>query len=197
MIASTVDLRSQTDHDNRAGMERLLAAARRAAGAGARRRRRALRRAPPRRAASCCARERIELLLDRDAPFLELSPLAAWGTDYHVGASIVTGIGVVSGVECVIIAHDPTVRGGAMNPYTLKKTLRALEIARREPAAGDQPRRVGRRRPAHAGRPVRPGRPDLPRPHRAVGAGHPHASRSCSATRPPAARTCPACATTR
>ncbi|MFJ8816600.1 acyl-CoA carboxylase subunit beta [Amycolatopsis thermoflava] len=76
-------------------------------------------------------RERIELLLDRDAPFLELSSLAAWGTDFTVGASIVTGIGVVCGVECVIIAHDPTVRGGAMNPYTLRKTLRALDIAKR------------------------------------------------------------------
>jgi acetyl-CoA carboxylase carboxyltransferase component len=75
-------------------------------------------------------RERIELLLDRDTPFLELSALAAWGTEFTVGASIVTGVGVVSGVECVLIGHDPTVRGGAMNPYTLKKTLRALEIAR-------------------------------------------------------------------
>jgi acetyl-CoA carboxylase carboxyltransferase component len=77
------------------------------------------------------ARERIELLLDRDAPFLELSALAAWGTEFAVGASIITGIGVVSGVECVLIAHDPTVRGGAMNPYSLRKSLRALEIARR------------------------------------------------------------------
>ena len=76
------------------------------------------------------ARERIELLVDRDSPLLELSSLAAWGTDFPVGASIVTGIGVVSGVECVLIAHDPTVRGGAMNPYTLRKNLRALEIAR-------------------------------------------------------------------
>ena len=49
-------------------------------------------------------RERIELLLDRDAAFLELSSLAAWGTPFTVGASIVTGIGVVSGVECMIIA---------------------------------------------------------------------------------------------
>ena len=76
------------------------------------------------------ARERIELLVDRDAPFLELSSLAAWGTQFTVGASIVTGVGVVSGVECVIIAHDPTVRGGTMNPYTLRKNLRALDIAR-------------------------------------------------------------------
>jgi acyl-CoA carboxylase subunit beta len=76
------------------------------------------------------ARERVELLLDRDAPFLELSPLACWGSQFQVGGSIVTGIGVVSGIECVIIAHDPTVRGGTMNPLTLKKNLRALEIAR-------------------------------------------------------------------
>ena len=75
-------------------------------------------------------RERVELLLDQDAPFLELSTLAAWGTDFTVGATVVTGIGVVSGVEAVIIGHDPTVRGGAMNPYSLRKTLRALEIAR-------------------------------------------------------------------
>jgi len=77
------------------------------------------------------ARQRIELLLDRDAHFLELSPLAAWGTEFTVGASLVTGIGVVSGVECILIAHDPTVRGGAANPYSLRKSLRALEIARR------------------------------------------------------------------
>ncbi|QTJ70119.1 acyl-CoA carboxylase subunit beta (plasmid) [Rhodococcus sp. ZPP] len=75
-------------------------------------------------------RERIELLIDRDAPFMELSPLAAWGTQFNVGAAIVTGVGVVSGVETMIIAHDPTVRGGTMNPFTLKKNLRALEIAR-------------------------------------------------------------------
>ena len=75
-------------------------------------------------------RERLELLLDVDSPFLELSSLAAWGTQFTVGASILTGIGVVCGVECMVIAHDPTVRGGAMNPFTLKKNLRALDIAR-------------------------------------------------------------------
>ncbi|ONI80615.1 acetyl-CoA carboxylase carboxyltransferase subunit [Saccharothrix sp. ALI-22-I] len=74
-------------------------------------------------------RERIELLVDQDSPFLELSPLAAWGTDYPVGASVVTGIGVVEGVECVIVANDPTVRGGASNPWTLRKTFRANDIA--------------------------------------------------------------------
>ena len=70
-------------------------------------------------------RERIELLLDRDAPFLELSPLAAWGTEFTVGASVVTGIGVVSGVECVVSANDPTVKGGASNPYSLVQKRKA------------------------------------------------------------------------
>ncbi|MDT4941086.1 MAG: acyl-CoA carboxylase subunit beta [Pseudonocardiales bacterium] len=74
-------------------------------------------------------RERVELLLDPGSYFLELSPLAAWGTDYTVGASVVCGIGVVEGVECLISGSDPTIRGGASNPYTLKKTLRAGEIA--------------------------------------------------------------------
>jgi acyl-CoA carboxylase subunit beta len=76
------------------------------------------------------ARERVELLLDRDSPFLELSPYAAWGTDFPVGASVVTGVGVVEGVECVVVANDPTVRGGASNPYTLRKVGRAADIAR-------------------------------------------------------------------
>ncbi|MGB3410440.1 MAG: carboxyl transferase domain-containing protein [Microthrixaceae bacterium] len=76
------------------------------------------------------ARERIELLLDRDSPFLELSPLAAWGSDFVVGASVISGIGVVNGVECMISANDPTIKGGASNPWTLKKILRANEIAR-------------------------------------------------------------------
>jgi acetyl-CoA carboxylase carboxyltransferase component len=75
------------------------------------------------------ARERIELLIDEDSPFLELSPLAAWGSNYQVGASVVTGIGVVEGVECVISASDPTVKGGASNPWTAKKSYRAADIA--------------------------------------------------------------------
>ncbi|MFG3285437.1 acyl-CoA carboxylase subunit beta [Streptomyces sp. NPDC048111] len=82
-----------------------------------------------RRRGKLLPRERIELLLDEDTPFLELSPLAAWGSDYPVGASMVTGIGTVEGVECMITANDPTVRGGASNPWTLKKALRANEIA--------------------------------------------------------------------
>ena len=76
------------------------------------------------------ARERIELLLDPDSPFLELCPLAAWGSDFPVGASTVVGIGVVEGVECLIVANDPTVRGGTSNPWTLRKGFRANDIAR-------------------------------------------------------------------
>ncbi|MGD0946700.1 MAG: carboxyl transferase domain-containing protein [Candidatus Binatia bacterium] len=74
-------------------------------------------------------RERIELLLDRDSPFLELSPLAGWGTEYTIGGSVVTGIGVVSGVECMVSANDPTVKGGASNPITLDKGFRSADIA--------------------------------------------------------------------
>src|SRR5947209_19223175 len=75
------------------------------------------------------ARERIELLLDPDSPFLELSPLAACGTGYQVGASLVTGIGVVEGTECFISANDPTVRGGATNPVGARKGGSDAEIA--------------------------------------------------------------------
>jgi acetyl-CoA carboxylase carboxyltransferase component len=75
-------------------------------------------------------RERIELLLDRDSHFLELSTLAAWGTDKSLGANAVTGIGVVSGVECVISANDPTSQAGSSNRYSLSKTLRAQDISR-------------------------------------------------------------------
>lgn len=76
------------------------------------------------------ARERIELLIDEDSPFLEFSSIAGWGSDFNVGASLITGIGVVNGVECMIAANDPTVRGGASNPWTLRKSLRSAEIAR-------------------------------------------------------------------
>ncbi|GAB91432.1 acyl-CoA carboxylase subunit beta [Gordonia rhizosphera] len=75
------------------------------------------------------ARERIELLIDEDSAFLELCPLAAYGSDFQVGASMVTGIGVVEGVECLITANDPTVKGGTSNPWTLRKILRANDIA--------------------------------------------------------------------
>jgi len=74
------------------------------------------------------ARERIELLLDRDSPFLEIAPLAAWGTEFGIGASLISGVGVVSGVECVVTANEPTIKGGSVNPYTALKTGRTMEI---------------------------------------------------------------------
>ena len=78
------------------------------------------------------ARERVNLLLDPGTPFLELSPLAAYGLyggDVH-SASLITGIGRVSNRECMIIANDATIKGGTYYPMTVKKHLRAQEIAR-------------------------------------------------------------------
>jgi acetyl-CoA carboxylase carboxyltransferase component len=75
------------------------------------------------------ARERIELLVDRDSPLLELSTLAAWGTDKPLGANVVTAIGVINGVECAILANDPTSQAGVFNRYTLAKSLRIMDIA--------------------------------------------------------------------
>jgi 3-methylcrotonyl-CoA carboxylase beta subunit len=77
-------------------------------------------------------RERVERLVDPGSPFLELSPLAAFGMyegDIH-GAGIITGIGRVSGRECVIVCNDATIKGGTYYPVTVKKHLRAQEIAR-------------------------------------------------------------------
>ena len=75
-------------------------------------------------------RERIALALDPDSPFLEISSLAGYNSDYVVGGGAMLGIGVIAGVECVIFANDPTVLGGALTPYVSKKWMRALEIAR-------------------------------------------------------------------
>ncbi len=78
------------------------------------------------------ARERVDLLIDPGTAFLELSPLAAYGLyggDVH-SASIVTGIGLVEGRECVIVANDATIKGGTYYPLTVKKHLRAQDIAR-------------------------------------------------------------------
>jgi acetyl-CoA carboxylase carboxyltransferase component len=75
-------------------------------------------------------RDRISLVLDRDSPFLEISPLAAWRSNFTVGSGFVVGIGVIEGVECVILGHDPSVRAGAFNQFNSKKLMRGLEIAR-------------------------------------------------------------------
>ncbi|MFM7350054.1 MAG: carboxyl transferase domain-containing protein [Erythrobacter sp.] len=77
-------------------------------------------------------RERVNRLLDPGTPFLELSPLAAYGMyegDIHA-ASMITGIGRVEGQECVIVCNDATIKGGTYYPVTVKKHLRAQEIAR-------------------------------------------------------------------
>ena len=75
-------------------------------------------------------RERIAAVLDRDSPFLEISPLAAWRSPFAVGSGFVVGIGVIEGVECVILGHDPSVRAGAFNPFNAKKLMRGLQLAR-------------------------------------------------------------------
>ena len=76
-------------------------------------------------------RDRVDRLLDPGSPFLELSPLAAWGMydDPPPAAGIVTGIGRVSGTECLIVANDATVKGGTYYPMTVKKHLRAQQVA--------------------------------------------------------------------
>ena len=77
------------------------------------------------------ARERVDRLLDPDTAFLELSALAAWEVydGQAPGAGIVTGIGTIEGRECVLVANDATVKGGTYFPLTVKKHLRAQEIA--------------------------------------------------------------------
>ena len=96
-------------------------------------------------------RERIEALVDPDTPFLELSPLAGWGTQDPVGVGSCTGIGIVEGVECAISGSDMTYRGGSGNPTTWKKGSRFHEIAREnrlpviilnESAGADLPRQA-------------------------------------------------------
>ena len=77
-------------------------------------------------------RERIRQLLDVGSPFLELSQFAAFGMydDGAPGAGVITGIGRVAGRECVIVCNDATVKGGSYFPMTVKKHLRAQEIAK-------------------------------------------------------------------
>ncbi|MBT6209770.1 MAG: methylcrotonoyl-CoA carboxylase, partial [Woeseia sp.] len=76
-------------------------------------------------------RDRIRSLVDRGAPFLELGALAAYGMydDEVPAAGVITGIGQVSDIDCVIVANDATVKGGTYYPLTVKKHLRAQEIA--------------------------------------------------------------------
>ncbi len=135
-IASRVDVRAAAYADNRAAMlaalaeiDQLAARVVRGGGSGdADKDARAV--AKLRSRGKLLPRERVGLLLDRGAPFLELSPLAGWGTDDPLGGGMVTGIGRVRGVDCVISANDPTVKGGAQGPTSVAKGLRAMEIAR-------------------------------------------------------------------
>ena len=124
------------------------------------------------------ARERIDRLVDPGTAFLELNALAAW--EIYDGqapsAGVVTGIGVVEGRECVIVANDATVKGGSYFPLTVKKHLRAQEVAEQNQLPVPLPRRLRRRVPAAAGRGVpgpRPLRPHLLQPGADVGEGHP------------------------
>ena len=76
-------------------------------------------------------RERVMNVIDPDSPFLEIQPFAGYGTDgFNVGGGCVSGVGIVSGVECVIFANDPTVKAGAMTVYVGEKWSRAIEISR-------------------------------------------------------------------
>ncbi len=128
-VASRLDVRAPEYAENRGAMQerlvemdRLLAEAE--AGGGPEAHARLAKRA------KLPVRERIALALDPDSPFLEISPLAGFNSDYAIGGGAVLGIGVIAGVECVIFANDPTVLGGALTPYAAKKWMRALEISR-------------------------------------------------------------------
>ncbi|HEY6959814.1 MAG TPA: carboxyl transferase domain-containing protein, partial [Candidatus Limnocylindria bacterium] len=129
-MTSSFDLASEAAHANRETMRELvselrqrLAKARLGGPERSRQRHTA--------AGKLLPRERVERLLDPGTAFLELSPLAAFGMydDEAPGAGIITGIGRVAGTECVIVANDATVKGGSYYPLTVKKHLRAQEIA--------------------------------------------------------------------
>jgi acetyl-CoA carboxylase carboxyltransferase component len=128
-LRSCLDVRAAEFAENRAAMleklaeiDRLLDAAEAGGGPKAHERLRQRGKLP--------VRERIALALDPDSPFLEISPLAAYNSDYTIGGGAVAGIGVIAGVECVLFANDPTVLGGALTPYVGKKWMRAIQIAR-------------------------------------------------------------------
>jgi 3-methylcrotonyl-CoA carboxylase beta subunit len=129
-IASKIDPSSREFADNKAAMQGLVGnlrdvLLRNAAGGSA------AARDKHTKAGKLLARERIEVLLDAGSPFLELSALAAHGVygEDLPGAGLITGIGRVSNRECMIVANDPTVKGGTYYPLTVKKHLRAQEVA--------------------------------------------------------------------
>jgi 3-methylcrotonyl-CoA carboxylase beta subunit len=129
-IVSKIDIRSKEFADNRAAMQPLVddlrvTLQRNAAGGSA------AARDKHTQSGKLLARERISALLDPGSPFLELSALAAQGVygEDLPGAGLISGIGRVSGRECMVVANDPTVKGGTYYPLTVKKHLRAQEIA--------------------------------------------------------------------
>jgi 3-methylcrotonyl-CoA carboxylase beta subunit len=129
-IVSKIDIRTKEFADNRAAMQPLvedlrLTLQRNAAGGSA------AARDKHTQSGKLLARERISALLDPGSPFLELSALAAQGVygEDLPAAGLITGIGRVSGRECMVVANDPTVKGGTYYPLTVKKHLRAQEIA--------------------------------------------------------------------
>jgi 3-methylcrotonyl-CoA carboxylase beta subunit len=130
-IATRFDVHSAEFQDNARAMQALVEDLKREVGRAARGGSKAAT-DKHRAAGKLTARERIRVLLDTGSPFLEFSQLAAhgmYGGDIAC-AGIVTGVGRVSGRECVIVANDPTVKGGTYYPITVKKHLRAQEIAR-------------------------------------------------------------------
>jgi 3-methylcrotonyl-CoA carboxylase beta subunit len=129
-IVSKIDVRSAEFAANRAAMQPLVedlraTLGRNAAGGSAAARNKHT------QSGKLLARERIAVLLDPGSPFLELSALAAQGVygEALPGAGLVSGIGRVAGRECMVVANDPTVKGGTYYPLTVKKHLRAQEIA--------------------------------------------------------------------
>ena len=129
VLESRLDVQSDAYRENRARMlaslaqlDKLYAEAAEGGGEEAMARLRSRRKMP--------LRERISLVLDRDSPFLEISPLAAWRSNYAVGSGFIVGIGVIENTECVILGHDPSVRAGAFNQFNSKKLMRGLQIAR-------------------------------------------------------------------
>ena len=155
VIRTKVDPRAEAFRANAAAMDALVADLRAKVGkikqgGGAAARERHLGRG------KLLPRDRVRALLDPGSPFLEFSQLAAFGMygDEVPAAGLVTGIGRVAGRECLVIANDATVKGGTYYPVTVKKHLRAQEIARENRLACVYLVDSGRRQSAEPGRGV-------------------------------------------
>ena len=123
-------------------------------------------------------RDRVTRLLDEGSPFIEVAPLAAEGLygGEAPGAGVIAGIGLVHGRHVMVVCNDATVKGGTYYPLTVKKHLRAQEIALENRLPVHLPRRLRRRVPADAGRGLpgsRPLRPHLLQPGADVGSRRP------------------------